>query len=385
MTSILKKIQEIWSDIRQNSVISIFAITVGVTLTAALLLFLVESPTNKGFESLGNSIWWAFVTITTTGYGDITPSEPLGKIFAVLLMFSGTIVLSLLSGTVSSLLVTRKLREGQGLEDVKLKNHVIICGWNPNLEIIVANLAEYSAQIGGLVLVNQLSGDKISALLSQFKKIDIKFVRGSSSDEDVLNRANVKAAKSAIIIPDESFSALANLDERTLLTTLALKSMNSKIKVFAHIVDRANRSTLQRAKADAVIVGGVHASFLLANHVVSSGVSDALEDLMDASSGARFKQVQIPNELVGKKFIDAFLYFRTAKQSILVGIVSEERSLSISDVLSDGSDSYLDEFIRRKFEESGKKINRKAHQVKLNPSDDYEIQSTDSGLLIQND
>lgn len=58
--------------------------------------------------SYGNALWWSFVTITTVGYGDISPTTPSGRILASFLMLVGIGFLSMLTGTISTFFLQRK-------------------------------------------------------------------------------------------------------------------------------------------------------------------------------------------------------------------------------------------------------------------------------------
>jgi voltage-gated potassium channel len=80
---------------------------------AALVMRLVDS---KEYPTLGRALWWSVQTVTTVGYGDVTPVEPWGRFVATILMILAFAFLSLLTGTVASLLVARH-RSEPGLEE----------------------------------------------------------------------------------------------------------------------------------------------------------------------------------------------------------------------------------------------------------------------------
>ncbi len=65
------------------------------------LMFMVEGH-REGFESIPQSIYWAVVTITTVGYGDVSPVTPLGKFLSVLLMLSGYSIIAVPTGIVTA-------------------------------------------------------------------------------------------------------------------------------------------------------------------------------------------------------------------------------------------------------------------------------------------
>ncbi len=66
------------------------------------LMYLIEGSTNKGFDSIPRSIYWAIVTLTTVGYGDIAPATPLGQFLSSIIMISGYAVIAVPTGIVSS-------------------------------------------------------------------------------------------------------------------------------------------------------------------------------------------------------------------------------------------------------------------------------------------
>ncbi|USD66077.1 ion transporter [Vibrio sp. SCSIO 43136] len=82
--------------------IFIFFSTVGILVTIfGSLMFVVEGPDN-GFDSIPKSIYWAIVTITTVGYGDIVPQTGFGKAIAALTMLLGYSILAVPTGIITA-------------------------------------------------------------------------------------------------------------------------------------------------------------------------------------------------------------------------------------------------------------------------------------------
>jgi voltage-gated potassium channel len=76
----------------------------GILLVSALIAYLAERTVNPEFASYSDALWWAMVTLTTVGYGDMTPITSTGRLAAVTLMLSGIAVLGLLAGSLASFL-----------------------------------------------------------------------------------------------------------------------------------------------------------------------------------------------------------------------------------------------------------------------------------------
>jgi voltage-gated potassium channel len=92
-------------------------IEVGLILIAASIVPLVEqSAPHARIQSFSDGLWWALVTVTSTGYGDLYPVTAFGKIIAVLLMFSGITIFSTMIGLVAFFISRRRsIREFQRL------------------------------------------------------------------------------------------------------------------------------------------------------------------------------------------------------------------------------------------------------------------------------
>lgn len=91
---------------RDKITIFLFVVLILVLLVGALM-YLVEGGTNPAFSSIPESVYWAIVTITTVGYGDITPITALGQFISSLLMIMGYGIIAVPTG-----IVTNELMQG---------------------------------------------------------------------------------------------------------------------------------------------------------------------------------------------------------------------------------------------------------------------------------
>ena len=121
--------------------------TKSVTVLAVffvLLMFailLVERGDNSKISSFFDAFWYTIVTITTIGYGDITPATTAGRIIAVIIMLGGVVSFGAISGKIASVLVERQQKRNRGFAQLKKKrNHLVLCGWKPEMETIISGI-----------------------------------------------------------------------------------------------------------------------------------------------------------------------------------------------------------------------------------------------------
>lgn len=72
-----------------------------ISIIMGSMVYVVESPFNDKFDSIPQSVYWSIVTITTVGYGDISPVTPLGKFVASLIMLLGYAIIAVPTGIVT--------------------------------------------------------------------------------------------------------------------------------------------------------------------------------------------------------------------------------------------------------------------------------------------
>ncbi len=361
---------------------AVLLVTIG-TILSAWLIFTIEHGRNQEFSSFWDGVWWVLVTISTVGYGDIVPHTSGGRLVAIVMMLFGIALLSVITATVASVFVTQKIKEGKGLKDIKFKDHLLFLGWNAQAEEILNILSRHPKNYSGIVLINQLPEDMIVELLTRFSDLNVKFVRGDFTKEIVLNRAGVRKARMALIVPDESIPMAPKSDERTILATLSLKTLNPKIRVVAHVTDRDNVPHLTKAKADEIIISDAFTSHLLANYVVAPGIPHLLEQLISENGQTRLAQYPVPAKLIGQTYGQLQTLIQSQNpQNILLGL-SEKRELFDLNNLLSSDYSYLDEFIMRKFQEAGRQVNEKRIQVHLAPSADTPLTKHHFYLILE--
>lgn len=105
--------------------ISVFLFSVlALVCVEGTVMYLLEHAVNPGFHNIPQSIYWAIVTITTVGYGDVAPTTILGKMMASVIMLTGFAILAVPTGVVSAELGREMSRHRRSLR------RCAECGWD---------------------------------------------------------------------------------------------------------------------------------------------------------------------------------------------------------------------------------------------------------------
>lgn len=109
-----------------HKIVVFFGVVLTLVLILGSLLYLIEGEEN-GFTSIPQSIYWAIVTITTVGYGDIAPATVLGKILASVAMLTGYSIIAVPTGIIT-VEIGKAAKKGQNMLQVECEK----CGHSPH-------------------------------------------------------------------------------------------------------------------------------------------------------------------------------------------------------------------------------------------------------------
>lgn len=384
--SLQSRIKKFLRVLRKERFFLVASITIIVILSCSIGIYLFEHDIkDSSIQSLWDGVWWALVTISTVGYGDKIPLSNAGKIVGLGLMISGIGLLSLVTATIASVFVEQKIKEGKGLETIKERNHIVICGWNKYTEDVLAWLNTYGTEENpSIALVNELPVDDIDALKLKHEKFNLRFIRGNHTYEDALTRANIKKAKFVILMADLSGPhSKDRADERTILSALTIKSLAPKTRIVAELLDGDNKPYLKRANVDEIIIMGEHVASLLASAVSHPGLPRVFSHILSIDDNNKLRRVEIPGQFVGKTFQELSEFFKEKKDSILIGLLKEKKSMKLEDMLSDDT-SIIETFIKEKIRESKKELFYEQEQIKviINPDADEIIGTGDYAVIL---
>lgn len=373
--------RELWLALRRENVPAIAAVALALLLAGAALVALAENGPRTNIHSFGDAIWFAASTITSVGYGDYTPTTAGGRVVGAMLMLGGVTVFSVLTATVASVLVTKRIKEERGLETLTLKDHLLVCGWNPYAERVLDAVFGVRGS-ADVVLVNELPEESVAEVVARMAGRPLRYVRGDAASEATLERAGVRRARAAIVLADATHGPVAS-DDRTTLVTLALKSQKPDLRVTVEALELKSETHLRRAGADDVVVSGEFNGFLLSSAAVEPGIAQVVRPLLSVS-GSELRRVSVPPDLVGRTFGELAGALRARDGFLAIAVVSENRGLTLDQLLSDDT-SLIDRFIKDQFSEAGREFLRfegEGTRALVNPPDTYQIGANDAVIGI---
>jgi voltage-gated potassium channel len=313
------------SNLRNGFVIgSLFA--GGVLLISALLFWALEARADNPEV---RSVWDGFLWVTRTLLQGEPPFEPatlVGNILYYIVVITGVGIIALATGAIASKLIEWVMRRDQGMGEAGYEDHIVMCGWSPEGQQILHELhAEEVVDKVPVAIVAPLENNPTEDDLTTF-------IRGSPNDTDTLRRAGIERAKTAIILADASNRA-ASADERdamTLLTALAVESVNPSVHTCVEVIRAGNRPHFARAKADELVVSSEMTGSLLAFSAMNHGLSRVVADLTGHRAGSEFYTPEAPPWLDGTTFRRAMDEVKGRADAVLLGVARDAGEFEVN-------------------------------------------------------
>ncbi|MFA4701686.1 potassium channel family protein [Pyrococcus kukulkanii] len=267
---VLRKLLKIHFKLKKSR-IAWLALGVSVLAVILAILFMV-------FEGLDffTALYWAIITMSTIGYGDVTPTTQVGKIVAMVAAVAGISSFTALVSLIAEYFLTSSLRRMMGMHGVRFKDHYVVIGKGPGVrafvEEIIAAMERGEAERGKIVAIVESEDEKRRLNLPE----EVEVLVGDPTEDDTLKRASIERAKHVILTPED--------DSKAVFITLKVKSF-SKAKIHVEALREESVPLLKNAGAERVVLSRGLAGRLLASSIFEPEVVDVLEDLMKSSEG----------------------------------------------------------------------------------------------------
>ena len=281
------------------------AVALFVFLSSWLAMSLLESGDSE-IATPGTYWWYFLVTSATVGYGDVFPASTGGRIVGLYVIVGGIVTLTLLFTQLAGALQSIRGRRLRGVVPLDLSDHVVLLGyWPGRTERIVAELtAEGRFQVA-LCAWDEVPENPFPDLSA------VHFVRGDLTHEDVMGRACVQHARTAVIDGRD--------DNETLAIAVAVAHTNPEIHLVAAVRDLGRRENLRYVNP-AVQVVQWHMPFLLTEEATDPGITQVYNDLMTSGGHGNTYSVRVPAAFPHRSFGECQTHFGRTYGAIVLAL-----------------------------------------------------------------
>ncbi|MBW1916539.1 MAG: potassium channel protein [Deltaproteobacteria bacterium] len=247
---------------------------------------------------------WAFfeglymtvITLTTVGFGEVSPLSKPGRVFTIMLIFLGMGFLVYVTGSLAQVIVEGQLREFLGRrrlekEIQKLKNHFIICGFGRFGQVIVGELRKAGVP---LVVI-----DNRPEIITKLDRAGYLYIAGNATDEEVLQTAGLNRARGLV--------AAVYSDADNVYIVLTARTLNPQLLIAARAREESSELKLFRAGADKVVAPHAIGGHRLAQTILRPTVVDFIEIAMKGGVNLTLEEIPVggTSEIIGLPLRDS--------------------------------------------------------------------------------
>lgn len=259
-----------------------------------------------------DALYMTIITLSTTGYGEVRPLSPAGRIFTIVLILMALSILAYSLASLSSFLLDGEflvlLRKRRAYKQAgKMENHVIICGYGRNGHKAAEMLAVHN--IPFVVIENG------HAAAAELREHNITVLEESALDDDTLKAAGIMTAKALLTtLPDDTDNLYVVLSARAMNKNLAIISRASNVNV---------EKKLKIAGATDVVKPDAIGGSRMAQLVINPNMQEFIE-LVSYDTENMFKEIDLAayEKLWGKNLKD--IRKHTELDISVVGLKNEE-------------------------------------------------------------
>ncbi|EGD55247.1 potassium channel family protein [Gordonia neofelifaecis] len=288
-------------------------------LTALLVCSIVVYLDRDGYRdardvpmSYIDALYYSAVTLSTTGYGDVTPITESARLVNIIFITPLRVLfLIVLIGTTLEVL-TERSRQAIKIQNWRnrVRNHTIVIGYGTKGRTAVDAVIADGGKPAEIVVV-----DKDPNALESASAHGLVTVRGDATKSDVLRLAGVQHA-SAIVVA-------ANRDDTAVLATLTAREINPRAKIVASINEAENTHLMRQSGADSVVVSSETAGRLLGIATITPSVVEVVEDLLSPEEGYAIAEREVePSETGGSP---------AHTKDLVLGVVRDGRLFRVGD------------------------------------------------------
>jgi voltage-gated potassium channel len=280
-------------------------------ISSTAIYMFENEPVGGQVRHLFDALYWSVVTMSTVGYGDITPQTPGGRIVALTLIIIGVGVLSFFTSIIVTAFTEKmeELRENRTFSEVEnLDNFIIICGYG-RVGQEVAKHMEKDKQ--AYVIIDNSEENFLLA-----RRKNCLAIKNDASKNEVLLNAGINKGAKAVLCTTGN-------DVTNVYVTLTSRHLNSDIKIISRANRQENIKKLKQVGADFIVQPFEISGLLAAEYVGQPVASQAIFGIINEEKNILMETILVPenSEIENVKIKDIDFEKR---RLILIGVISNK-------------------------------------------------------------
>jgi voltage-gated potassium channel len=263
-----------------------------LALFAAVLIVYLDRDGYRDVNGDGvsflDAMYYATVSLSTTGYGDIAPASDSARLVNILVITPLRVLfLIVLVGTTLEVL-TERSRQAFKIQRWRktVRDHVVVVGYGTKGRSAVSAVLSDGVDPSRIVVV-----DTDQAMLDAASLLGLVTVHGSGTRSDVLRVAGVPRARSVVVA--------SSRDDSAVLITLTARELAPKAQIVAAVRETENVHLLRQSGANQVVVSSETAGRLLGMATHTPTVVDMVEDLITPHEGLAISEREVEESEIG--------------------------------------------------------------------------------------
>ena len=280
--SAIKEFSSVFEE-RKFELFTLALLLVLVIFFGSTLMFVYEgNGENERLKDYFDAVYWAVITATTVGYGDIVPVTIEGKFATAILVVAGILTIAFSTSIVTTSLVERieLIKQSRVENEVqKLKMFSIICGY----KILSKYLVEELSKQNGKILIIDNNSDKVT----KAKNNGLLAIKGDATDTDFLRKIGVGRNVSTIIAVEED-------DATNLSIVLGARMLDSKIQIITLVNESEVENKLKLAGADFIVNSNQLSAYVASEYIGQPVAFEAVDGiLLEEDMSAEVNEIEI--------------------------------------------------------------------------------------------
>ena len=260
-----------------------------IIVVSSVLVYVMEAnDLNTKIHTLFDALYWAIVTMTTVGYGDVVPVTEEGRVVAIVVIISGVAVMAFTTSLVVSAFTEKieEIKEIKSIEDItKLKGIYLICGYKEIGRQVALKLKNNGSKI--IVL------DKDAKLIKEALKDGfLAFAHDSgllSTYEEL--RIDFETQVRSVLCLDDT-------DIENIYTALTVRSMSKDVEIISTLQSKQNRKKLEMAGVSKIVFSQEFIGLIAKEYIGQPVAFDLIHALRSETNGIQISEILVDDVIL---------------------------------------------------------------------------------------